>query len=705
LSSRALVRLPDGRVKLSEEQRREIDQGRAAAERLEDETKSRFVQALAEANLEVDPEDTWNLFSTKWLEPTVCSLGARTYELITGSYDDWLAASGPEPFLDSFPPELHGALRGVVGRFLDPKDPAVRAYLLGLMDAYFVVEASRLSDKTIESLGALTGHHPSFTLLLDTNVVLSILGLHGDDKKEAAQRLLDLVPRLRGRVQLSAYVLPMTIDETRHAIRGELSRLGELRLSKGVARAVLQGNNLGEIARAFLQVASHADKPISAADYLGPYISDPLGILRGMGVELYNEDTESLARRPEVQADIESQEAFEKRRYGASAKSRTRILHDVVLWYLVNQKRPKVVESPADASYWAVTEDYRLIGFDAHKRPRDSVPLAVQPLALVQLLQFWIGRTDGMEEALVSGLRLSLLNPRFDVDAEKTTIAILGTLSRFQNVDDLPESTVTRILVNDALREKMARTPDEENRIELVREEILAENRRILAEKEQAAREAEAAAKARAAAEAQRDAAHVAGEEAQRRIIALEDRLASAEHALVEKERTIDDFQRQEKAREEQARLRQREIEELTRRVTNTEAREAKRYQDEKVHESRLLYLLKGLVLPLGTMVVLSIVVVWAQARWVRQKSLWLADWRVSIVVTAVLFLAAIWHADRRGRSQNELDEWSVRRAVARVHSWNRWILAAVVAGVIGSVAYDQFVRPLLASWIFHSAH
>jgi predicted nucleic acid-binding protein len=472
----AVVVLPSGHLKVAEERQADLDAERAAGHALQESTKARFLRELAVADIHFDALALWDRFFELWLKPTVCSLGARTYELITGSYQDWLAASDLAAFLKGLPHELHAPLRDAIAKFLDPKDPDVRSYLLRLMDAYFVVEASRLSDQTLTELGRMAETRPTFTLLLDTNVILSILGLHGEAKREAARLLVDLTQNLSGRVNVRLYALPETIDETRAAIQLELDNLRQLRLTRTLARAALLTGDLGYVAAAYAEAAEKTDKVFSLDDFLTPYVANLVTVLRGLGVELYNMATEGYKDRDDVLEDVNTQEQYEKRVYGKAAKRWGTIRHDTILWYVAKDKRPARVESPTDADYWVITEDLRLTAFDAHKRSGDGIPVCVQPLALVQILQFWTGRTDGLEKALLGGLQLSLSPPDFDPQSERTTLSILSTLSRYENVDDLPLSAVTHILVNGALRQKLNKTSQEDEQVQLIRDELLAES-------------------------------------------------------------------------------------------------------------------------------------------------------------------------------------------------------------------------------------
>ena len=187
--------------------------------------------------------------------------------------------------------------------------------------------------------------------------------------------------------------------------------------------------------------------------------------------------------------DLLEQQAFEKNKYGDRAKNYPRLEHDMVLWHFVKDKRPLRPESPIDAEYWIITADYRLLGFDAHKQRRmgTEVPICLHPTTLTQLLQFWVPQTAEFEEALLSTMRLPTVLSLLDGDTERISLKILNALSTFENIGNLPPETTTRVLLNDALRQKLKVEDDIAKQVELVREALIEENKkteqRLIAEK------------------------------------------------------------------------------------------------------------------------------------------------------------------------------------------------------------------------------
>ena len=55
---------------------------------------------------------------------------------------------------------------------------------------------------------------------------------------------------------------------------------------------------------------------------------------------------------------------------------------------------------------------------------------------------------------------------------------ILEALSRFENIEDLSKEAIHRILINDALRQRLSTESDEANEIEIVREALIEEERK-----------------------------------------------------------------------------------------------------------------------------------------------------------------------------------------------------------------------------------
>ena len=190
--------------------------------------------------------------------------------------------------------------------------------------------------------------------------------------------------------------------------------------------------------------------------------------------------------------DIEGQpESERQRRYNAA-------LHDSILWNFVHDKRPSVFESPLEAVFWVVTNDYRLISFDKKRRrvENSAAEICIHPTELVQMLRLWEPRSSDMEQALMSGLRLPFMFYEYDSGEEAASIRILKALSRFEHISNLGPEAIRDIVLSDAVRSKTVTAISEEEENAVIRDALLAEREEIVDQRDGAVRRAQQAEEA-----------------------------------------------------------------------------------------------------------------------------------------------------------------------------------------------------------------
>ncbi len=507
-----LVRLPDGRLKVSEQCVHVLEKSATEFDAVQAEAQSVFTKHVQELCPEIDLAKCWSDFNSVVLFPLVREIGARTYELISGSTKHLDKVSSLQNFLQGYPTEMQSDLRNAIVLFMNPNNSAVRSYILRHLNAYFFIEASELTQHTLDLLSRSLARNVSFDVFVDTNFLFSILGLHENPSNEAAASLMSLISKLTGKVTAKLYLFPLTVDEFKRVLKSHQTFLSDLRLEPNLALVGMKSGITG-VALKFIQESKQAGRPLKAADYFGPYLEDLIPIIRSKGLELYNVRTEEYTKSQEVIDDILIQQQHELQLPPEKRKSYESLLHDVSLWHFVKDKRPVQVESANEAKYWIVTVDYRFLGFDAYKRRSDTdvIPVVVHPTTLVQLLQLWLPRTAAIEEAIVRSMRFAFLFHEFDSKSEEITVRILESLSRFENVRDLSEEAVTSVLMNQALRSRLHGATSADHDIELVREALIEENNRAATNLREATEE-----KARLAAESKRKDETIA---------ALEDRI------------------------------------------------------------------------------------------------------------------------------------------------------------------------------------
>jgi uncharacterized protein YwgA len=477
-----LIQLPSGDLKISEKSLHQLESNLEEAEAIETEAEAVFTKYAQQACPEIDPIDCWRHFNGELLFPLVREIGARTYELISGSTRHLDKIGSFQIFLQRYPAAVQPRLRDAIVLFMNPTNASVRSYILRHLNAYFSIEASNLTQHTLEVLSQSALRNTSFEVFVDTNFLFSILGLHENPSNEAADSLISLMQQLKGKVTAKLFLFPLTIDEFKRVVRSHQQFLSDLRLEPNLA-AVGIGSGLTGVALKFIQESKQIGHPLKASDYFGPYLEDLLPIIRGKGLELYNARVDEYTKRQDVIDDILIQQQYELRFPPEKRKSYDQLLHDVCLWHFVKDRRLAQVESPADAKCWVVTVDYRFLGFDGYKRQdaAKQIPVAVHPTTLIQLLQLWLPRTQAFEEAIVRSLRFAFLFHDFDSNSERITVRILESLSRFEDIRDLSQDVAASVLMNQALRARLTGATTAEQDIALVKEALVEENNKTAA--------------------------------------------------------------------------------------------------------------------------------------------------------------------------------------------------------------------------------
>ena len=155
------------------------------------------------------------------------------------------------------------------------------------------------------------------------------------------------------------------------------------------------------------------------------------------------------------------------------------------MWYVVLDKRPAHVESPLEASYWVVTVDYHFLGFDAFRRRamhQNNCRSVCIPMALIQLLQFWLPRTAQFEEAVMGSLRWPFLFQDLIRRPRKRPFVYLKLWHGSKTWGSTPRDVIAGVLLDDALRNKLSVEKDVERRVALVKEALISRTEKLQSE-------------------------------------------------------------------------------------------------------------------------------------------------------------------------------------------------------------------------------
>ena len=380
---------------------------------------------------------------------------------------------------EKYPISIRKKIHTLIDKFLDPEDQDVRNFVLNRLHCYLLTLTVSLPEESLSRLSTKSKSNIRLKLFLDTNFMFSLLDLHEHPANPVAKDLTKLLDNISNHVHSRLYVFPPTIDEANRTISAVHRELGDTEIPPRLGRittATTRGTVSGIEGR-YLRAASTSSYTLSAEQYLAPYLNDFISVLRGVNVDIFNEDTDLIMESDAVIDDIQDVQDFQAEHPWERQKSFEAIRHDVALWHFVSRKRHVRVDSPLDAVYWVVTVDHGLIRFDRHKvdrRNEMSVPICVHPATLIQMLRLWTPRTESFDMAMLHCVR-SLLPQARETDTEAVTLKILRSISRFECADQLPEATVSSVLLNQAVRAGMEGVtgPTEQN--QLVREALLDE--------------------------------------------------------------------------------------------------------------------------------------------------------------------------------------------------------------------------------------
>lgn len=472
----SITKLPSEKFKLSEHTRQELTKAQQKAKAEQDECTNTFLASCATYSPLLDAPEVWEHFQRS-LVHAIQVTGANLFHLLAdGKLQrdfDWVHG-----FLSRFSAEYHDGLYKVLQVFFTPNNSACRNQILRLLTAHFFAEASQLKPET---LAAIEGKKTRRTIkvVLDTNFIFSVLQLHDNPGDDSALSLIDIAQRAGKKLDIRFYVLPGTLDEAKRVILSQMNLIERIKTTAVMSRAALR-QPLPSIAKKFFDTASRSPG-LSAHTFFQPYIDDLKIILQDKGIKVLDAHPTIYNQRQDVVDDVldeikrEERDIPETKRKGYETH-----LHDAVLWHAVKDRRPSFADSPFDVEYWAVSIDWRLIAFDRKKRAANAstLPVVLHPSNLIQLVQFWVPRSQQLEDSLVDSLRLPLFFQSFDPEDEKATIQVLQALSRFENVDDLPDATVRSLLTNRALRGRLKEADiSNDEAFTLVREELLSEHK------------------------------------------------------------------------------------------------------------------------------------------------------------------------------------------------------------------------------------
>ena len=657
LEDKALVVTGTSQYKITEERIRLLEQDLEVGRTVENQARQLFVKEVGDLDFVFDTGECWDQFLSLCLIPLVRDMGAYTYEFITNKdYPKDRIFEYTDDFFSNFERDQKEPLRNAILAFLSPNNDNVRDFTLRLLDNAFFIEASGLDRQNLERLSDRLGKRASLKLFFDTNLLFSLLDLHDNPANESVQALDGLLREVSNTIPSSLYVLRITMEEFRRTLEAYSNRLQDIYGVPSLASASRDYGNLSGITLRYMKACEEAGVPIGATEFFRPYISNTLLILRERNVELFNTDTNHYTNKQAVVDDINQMWEADWRREKTDSRYRA-ITHDTILRHLIDDKRPPYVESPFEAEYWVVTIDYRLLRFDRERASTENrMATCIDPSSLVRMLHFWLPRTEILERAMFESLRIPFGFSGFDAKSEDTTLKILATLSRFENVGDISTDVITDILMDDVTRNLMDSAQDQGQEARIVREKLET---------------------AEVTLQAQLDEAMTTSEELKLRSAKQEEQIGQISTEKEQQDRALDTLRKELKSENDRKLAEEGRIARLREELYESDS-------DRKIGDQKLDYLLRWIVLPITTGSIITTLLCTIVFALNLPSAPLIAGAIAVLAISAILGIA-----DWRGRNLEFLDHYEPYQSMRKVRKWLYGILGTVFLSLVARMLWS----------------
>ena len=472
-NSALIVESTAGTFKITEQQRAIFKGELADAAQVTSEARSKFIDRITIASPNIDPEQCWDDFCQECLFPLIIDMGARTYEFVSDGTMPQELSFEDTAFFKSLAPKEREDVRTVILEYLAPDDEVVREFILRTLNAVFFLEATGLQVETLEKLAASGSSPKPLTLFLDTNLLFSVMDLHENPSNQSVYSLFQVMNESTESIPCTLLVLPVTVAEFKRTLIANRESLKRIAPSPNLLAAAQASKRFSGLTLRYIEACQAAGAIIAPEDYFNPYIFNPSTVMRSKGVQLLNVDMDSYESRQDIVNGINHMwdSVEEYRRTDSRYRA---IKHDMILWHFVHDQRPGYVESLSEAGSWLVTIDFRLLRYDREAHNSDTgKPICIHPSVLVQMLRFWLPRSDAFEAAILESLRVPFIFRSFDAASEAVALRILEVLARYE-VGDISPEAIQQLLVDDVLNLSLRKAENRDLETELVTERLSA---------------------------------------------------------------------------------------------------------------------------------------------------------------------------------------------------------------------------------------
>ena len=340
-------------------------------------------------------------------------------------------------------------------------------YIAQLADGAFNYYSLAVPPEVVEKIRQQL---PDLILLMDTNFLFGILGLHYNSQVEISHDIIRTV-RERG-LPFRLRYHEATQRELINTITGMGYNLRDRKWSRSLSRAAIHSGNLTGLELKYH--SKNASQSLDVDELLRPYRHvDPL--LKDKGMDIFRPDEDRLKER----SDLFHLYKKYLEKLGRTEKTDDVIQHDVTILDAVRHRRNQN-QAAIEGGSLLLTCDYTLYRFDWEtSREYGGQPCVVLPNMLWQILRPILPADKNFEKSFASTFAI----PEFRAIGSGSSRACSRILSILASWEDVPEETALKLLSSEILIDQLKITADDKEFEKQVKQAFIEQNATLLEEK------------------------------------------------------------------------------------------------------------------------------------------------------------------------------------------------------------------------------
>jgi hypothetical protein len=489
IKARQLLQPSGTIVTVKPEMRTSIEARIRSARDLQARVKSQWLAAAVEEFSALDGECAWRVLQ-EYLAGLFRRHGLQTVALLDSTIAqeddraDALKVQLSHFVKDHCESAQRQVIESAIREFLAQvgSDPDRTRFLVQLADGAFSYYSLSAPPEVAERLRS---HLKELTLFLDTNFLFGILDLHDNPFGDIPKSLLTAIAK--NNLPFKFRFHEATELEMRRTIIGITSDLKARHWPAALSRAAAKSSNVSRIERRFHE--QNAIRTIDPETFFKLYEHLDV-LLKEQGVTIYRSPEDRLDERSAL---IDQYTKVLKSRN--HQKPYEAIDHDMTVLDCVRRMRSSS-GSTLDAKALIVTCDGYFNRFDrqSSRKNGDSPASTILPNHFLQLLRPFISSSDSFDRSFAETFAI----PEFRTLNSGSAKACSKLLALLATYRDVKEETVSSLLANDLLIDKLKASKSDKDFKDAVDAAIVAENAVLLEEamalKSQIKRENESAA-------------------------------------------------------------------------------------------------------------------------------------------------------------------------------------------------------------------